>query len=132
MRKMLATTSLWVALVSLPGLALAASDSEKTALQTHTFQASKIIGTTLKDNSGNSIGDIDDVLLTPQGSVKGIVSDVGGFLGVGERHVLLDWNSIKVQSDGDNVKVTSAVDKAALEKMKAYDWKGTPKTQATH
>jgi sporulation protein YlmC with PRC-barrel domain len=122
MRKALATTSLWIALVALPGVALAASDSDKTAAQTHSFQATKMIGTNVKDMSGNTIGEVDDVLLTTTGNVRGIVSDVGGFLGVGERHVLLDWNAIVVSRDGDDLKITSKFTKATLENLKPYEW----------
>jgi sporulation protein YlmC with PRC-barrel domain len=122
MRKALATTSLWIALVALPGVALAASDSDKTAVQTHTFQATKMIGTNIKDMSGNTIGEVDDVLVTTTGGVRGVVSDVGGFLGVGERHVLLDWNAIVVSRDGDDLKITSKFTKATLENLKPYEW----------
>jgi hypothetical protein len=62
------------------------------------------------------------VLLTTTGNVRGIVSDVGGFLGVGERHVLLDWNAIVVSRDGDDLKITSKFTKATLENLKPYEW----------
>ena len=115
------TTAAVLAFLTLP--ALAASDSEKTAEQTNTYQASKIIGTHIKNVGSEAIGDVDDVLITHDGRIRGVVADVGGFLGMGERHVLLSWDALKFQRDGDDVKIVANVDKASLQKMPAYTWK---------
>jgi sporulation protein YlmC with PRC-barrel domain len=45
--------------------------------------------------SGQSIGDMKDVLVDKEGKVAAIVIGVGGFLGLGEKNVAVDYNFIK-------------------------------------
>ena len=45
----------------------------------------------------SKIGDIDDVLLNGAGKVVGIVIGVGGFLGAGEKDVLVPFEAIKAE-----------------------------------
>jgi sporulation protein YlmC with PRC-barrel domain len=47
------------------------------------------------DASGKSIGDVKDVLIDKDGKVAAIVIGVGGFLGLGEKNVAVDYNLLK-------------------------------------
>ena len=123
MRMISATTALWLALVAVPGAALSADDASKTAAQTNTYQTSRMIGTNIKNMSGETLGEVDDVLVAPDGAVRGVVADVGGFLGMGERHVLINWTALKMQRSGDDMMITANIDKKTLEKQPAYEWK---------
>jgi sporulation protein YlmC with PRC-barrel domain len=46
------------------------------------------------DNGNNRIGEIDDVLMTNDGRVAALVVGVGGFLGIGEKHVIVPFNAV--------------------------------------
>jgi sporulation protein YlmC with PRC-barrel domain len=46
------------------------------------------------DQSDNKIGDIADVLLSRGGRVDGLVVGVGGFLGAGEKDVLVPFDAV--------------------------------------
>lgn len=49
-----------------------------------------------------NIGQIDDVILTADGTVQGVLLDVGGFLGIGAHTVLVDMDDLYlVLKDGD-------------------------------
>ena len=54
---------------------------------TSAIRASKVIGTTVKDSSGERIGEIEDVVLDKQSNniLFGVVS-AGGVLGIGEKY----------------------------------------------
>jgi sporulation protein YlmC with PRC-barrel domain len=47
------------------------------------------------DASNNKIGDVDDVLLGADGKINALVIGVGGFLGIGEKHVIVPFNAVK-------------------------------------
>ncbi len=49
--------------------------------------------------AGKSIGDLNDVLIDKDGKVAALVVGVGGFLGLGEKNVAVDFDQIK-QSGG--------------------------------
>jgi len=51
------------------------------------------------DPANNRIGEVDDVLVTPEGQINALVIGVGGFLGIGEKHVIVPFTTVK----GSNV-----------------------------
>ncbi len=59
------------------------------------------------DTNWESIGEVEDIILDPDGQVLGIVAEVGGFLGVGEHDVFLPLEELRiVQRDDEWVFVT--------------------------
>jgi len=47
------------------------------------------------DPGNNKIGEVDDVLLGADGKISALVIGVGGFLGIGEKHVIVPFNAVK-------------------------------------
>lgn len=47
-----------------------------------------------------SIGGIEDIVLTASGEVQGYVADVGGFLGMGSKRVLLEPAQLRLMHNG--------------------------------
>lgn len=45
------------------------------------------------------IGEIGDVLMSRAGKVDGVIVDIGGFLGMGERHVAIDMSAVRFVGD---------------------------------
>jgi sporulation protein YlmC with PRC-barrel domain len=62
---------------------------------TSAIRASKVIGTTVKDNAGERLGEVKDVVLDKQSSsiLFGVVS-FGGVLGVGEKYHPVPWAAL--------------------------------------
>ncbi len=48
------------------------------------------------DPAETKIGEIDDVLLDKSGKISGLVLGVGGFLGVGEKDVIVPFEAVKM------------------------------------
>lgn len=83
--------------------------------------ASSLIGSTVENTAGEPLGDINDVVLTEDGSVDGIVIGVGGFLGIGEKDVAVSFESIEKSVDADgNVVLTLDTTAEALEGAPQY------------
>jgi sporulation protein YlmC with PRC-barrel domain len=64
-----------------------------------------LIGTDVKDPAGQTIGEIDDVLLDSTGRVDSVIVTVGGFMGLGGRDVEVRWADLKSIDAGNEVRV---------------------------
>lgn len=83
--------------------------------------ASSLIGSTVEDPAGEPLGDINDVVLTDQGIVDGVVIGVGGFLGIGEKEVAVSFDAIKQATDADgNIVLTLNTTAGELESAPQY------------
>jgi sporulation protein YlmC with PRC-barrel domain len=54
------------------------------------------------DGSQNKIGSVDDVLIDKSGKVTGLVLGVGGFLGMGEKDVIVNFSDVHVSKKDNN------------------------------
>ena len=62
----------------------------------------QVLGSTLLDATvvspeGETIGDVTDMVVSADGQVTGVVIGVGGFLGIGEREVAVEYGTIEVR-----------------------------------
>lgn len=80
-------------------------------------QITEIEGTAVRDANGESIGEIDEVVRGTSDGVLYFVTDVGGFLGLGEREVVIPADQF-TRAD-DHFILTSAT-KAELESREQY------------
>jgi hypothetical protein len=93
------------------------------------FLASKLIGSTVYTKDDQSIGDINDVIVAQDAAqADGVIVGIGGFLGIGEKNVLLDMSKLTfVPTDDGGAKIVLDTSKADLESMPAYE--GSQQTQ---
>lgn len=83
---------------------------------TSAIRASKVIGTSVYNNSGEKIGKIEDVVLDKtSNNIMFAVCGFGGFLGMNEKYHPLPWSSLDYdkQHDGYVVGMTKAQLEAA-------------------
>jgi sporulation protein YlmC with PRC-barrel domain len=86
--------------------------------------ASKLVGASVKNMDGKSVGKIGEVLLTTSGSVQGVVVDVGGFLGIGAHPVLIAWNDLTIKHEKGTVEATTGMTREQLDKLPAFKESG--------
>jgi sporulation protein YlmC with PRC-barrel domain len=87
----------------------------------NTILADDLMGSNVYSASGESIGEIDDLIVNLDGSVEGAVIGVGGFLGIGEKWVAVKLDSLSAQQDENgNVTLTSSATKADLEAAEPF------------
>jgi hypothetical protein len=67
------------------------------------------------DKSNAKIGDINDVLVGPNGEVNAVIIGVGGFLGAGEKDVAVNFSAIKKTTKDDKTYLTMDTTKDALK-----------------
>ena len=59
------------------------------------YRSSKIVGSTVVNDANQTVGSVDDVIITPGGQAPYAVLSVGGFLGLGTKYVALPFTSLK-------------------------------------
>lgn len=64
------------------------------------FRASKVRGSTVVNDNNESIGKVDDIIISADGKNPFVVLSVGGFLGIGDHLVALPYDSLKM---GDKI-----------------------------
>ena len=59
------------------------------------YRASKVIGSSIVNDANETIGKIDDLLVTRDGKEPYAVLSVGGFLGMGTHMVIIRYDNLK-------------------------------------
>lgn len=77
------------------------------------------------DRSNSKIGDINDVLVGPNGQIDAAIIGVGGFLGAGEKQVAVSFSSIKRTMKDDKVYLTLDTTKGALKNAPGFKYDST-------
>jgi sporulation protein YlmC with PRC-barrel domain len=95
--------------------------STKAFTKTGEMSAEALIGANVKNKQGETVGEIKDLHLNKDGSIKAAVVGVGGFLGMGERNVLIPWSQLEVARDGDaDAVIRMEASKDSLKSMPEY------------
>lgn len=83
--------------------------------------ASQLIGTTVYNPADESLGDVNDIVLTKDGRLDAIVIGVGGFLGIGEKSVAVSLDTVVETTDPDgNVKLVLDTTREELDAAPAF------------
>jgi hypothetical protein len=72
-----------------------------TVLNSHEVEG--VLGQEVRDISDENIGRIVDVVVDRAGHVRAAVIDFGGFLGIGNRKIAVDWNTLSFLPPGYKV-----------------------------
>src|SRR5215216_1679626 len=82
--------------------------------------ASSFEGETVVNNQGDTVGEIEEVMLDVRaGRIAYAVLSVGGFLGIGEKYFAIPWRAFTM--DTDNHSFILDVDKQRLENAPGFD-----------
>jgi sporulation protein YlmC with PRC-barrel domain len=83
------------------------------------YRATKIIGASVINDANDTIGKIDDLIVSPDGKTPFAVLTVGGFLGLGDRRVVVPYSSLKF---ADNKIVLPGASKDELRALPEYKY----------
>jgi sporulation protein YlmC with PRC-barrel domain len=83
-------------------------------------RATNLVGTDVAGPDGKKLGEIENLLVDRNGQVRAMVLEWGGFLGIGDREVLVPMDQIQLGSGNDDQARTSLT-REQLEKMPRFD-----------
>ena len=84
------------------------------------YRASKVIGSSVLNDANETIGKIDDLLVTRDGKEPYAVLSIGGFLGMGTHMVVVRYDSLKFAPD--NKIVLPGGSKDGLKMLPAFQY----------
>ena len=70
------------------------------------YRASKVIGSSVVNEAGDTVGKVDEIIVGPDGKAPFVVLSVGGFLGMGDKLIALPYEQIK--TDGKKIVLPGA------------------------
>ena len=84
-----------------------------------------VVTTTVDEPLENweSVASVDDFVVAPDGRIRGVLVDVGGFLGIGARTVMVDMDALQLvhERDSDTVHVVLTATREELENAPEFD-----------
>jgi PRC-barrel domain len=83
------------------------------------YRASKVIGNSVLNDANETIGKIDDLLVTRDGKEPYVVLSIGGFLGMGTHMVVVRYDSLKFD---DNKIVLPGGTKDGLKMLPTFEY----------
>lgn len=83
------------------------------------YRTSKVVGSTVVNESNETVGTIDDLIVTPNEKVPFAVLSVGGFLGIGSKYVVVPYSALKVQ---DKQMVLPGATKESLKSLPEFKY----------
>lgn len=87
-----------------------------------TMTADQLKGVDIHDPSDTKIAEIADVVIGADNAVTGVVTDVGGFLGMGEHRVSLAPDKVTVYKNADgDMRAYVSMSKDELKALPAYE-----------
>ena len=62
------------------------------------YRTSKVVGSTVVNEANETVGTVDDLIVTSTEKVPFAVLSVGGFLGMGSKYVVVPFSSLQVKN----------------------------------
>lgn len=86
------------------------------------WRASQLIGTTMTNVLGETVGSVEDVVIDSDGKVVAVLVKVGGFLGLGESTVAIGLRHLVItRTDADQLEVKTSLSRKAIEQAANLD-----------
>jgi sporulation protein YlmC with PRC-barrel domain len=83
--------------------------------------ASRLIGQNVYNSAGESIGNLNDVLVSKDGAVVGVLVGVGGFLGLGEKNVAVNYDMLKQNGGISGERIVLGLTKDELRAAPTFE-----------
>ena len=84
------------------------------------YRTSKVVGSTVVNEAGETVGTIDDLIVTPNDKIPFAVLSVGGFLGIGTKYVVVPYSTLQVH---DKVMLLPGASKESLNALPEFKYK---------
>jgi sporulation protein YlmC with PRC-barrel domain len=96
-----------------------------TSVRGAVISASTLTGSRVRNRENEDLGKIEDIMLDPGSSrIAYAVLSFGGFLGMGDKHFAIPWDSLEVDSMNEGFILN--VDKQTLEDAPGFDKNDRP------
>jgi sporulation protein YlmC with PRC-barrel domain len=102
-----------------PPRTAAAAKSANVVLDVFDYRASDLVGATVLDDRGESVGKVDDIVVSTEDDKLHAVLAIGGFAGFGAKLISIPFDDLQITSNDDNPQVRIAMTGEQLEQLVA-------------
>ena len=95
--------------------------AKRQGLKPVAFLTTTMIGVEVRNAAGDSVGKIDNLLIADGGTLKAVVLDVGGFLGIGSKHIAVEPGALVLRPGGDRFSAVLNMSKDAISAAQHFD-----------
>jgi hypothetical protein len=90
--------------------------------ETKELTSETLVGARVYGAKDEDVGEVSKLILNSDGSVKQLVLDIGGFLGMGEHRIAVGLDEVNIMRNekGDDVRVYVSSDKETLKALPTY------------
>lgn len=85
------------------------------SLYTGGWSAEDFLNNDVVSPTGETIGEVEDIIVGASGQILSIVAEIGGFIDIGDTHVSVPWDEVSVENGTVIVPVTE-------ENLEQYDY----------
>jgi uncharacterized protein YrrD len=78
---------------------------DQASLYRDTWSAEEMIGTDVRGENGDEIGEVKDIIVDRGGSVAEVVVEVGGFFEIADQHIGVPWKDVRIGPDMQWIQV---------------------------
>jgi sporulation protein YlmC with PRC-barrel domain len=89
-----------------------------------TVLATDLQGEPVENSAGEDLATLDDFVIDEQGRIVGAVVSFGGFLGMGEKSVLLPWEDLTI--DGTSARVMLSMTEEQIDALPEFEEREMP------
>ena len=88
-----------------------------------TIAASDVMGLRVYDANKEWVGEVDNLVVTPQGEIVAAIVGVGGYLGIGEKDVVVSYDTLMLTEniDDGSLRIYANVTEEQLKDLPAYE-----------
>ncbi len=87
----------------------------------NSHRGSRFIGSTIVNEAKDTIGTIDDLIISPTEKSAFAVLSVGGFLGIGAKYVVVPFSNLELQAENSHLLLRGATE-ASLKNLPGYKY----------
>lgn len=96
---------------------LQAADNDELVVQPLNLPVREIEDMDIVGPDGSEIGEVDEVLVNASGQATAVAAEVGGFLGVGEKEVIIPLSQLQLSGED----LATAMTKEQLQALPEWD-----------
>lgn len=92
-------------------------------VDTASVSASTVIGQRVYDANKEWVGEVDNLVVSPDGEIVAAILGVGGYLGVGEKDVVVSYDTLMLTEniDDGSLRIYANVTEEQLKDLPAYE-----------
>jgi sporulation protein YlmC with PRC-barrel domain len=97
----------------------ATAKSANVVLDVFDYRASDLVGATVLDDRGESVGKVDDIVISTEDDKLHAVLAIGGFVGFGAKLISMPFDALQITSNDDTPQVRIGMTAEQLEQLVA-------------